>query len=68
MDTKENAVQHIERDNGSNEADSEKAVPQTVYPMTDEDYVVTTKTWVVVTILASAYGVSSHKITYQSRC
>ena len=56
MDEKIDPVQHIERQNSSD--DSEKAIPQTTYPLNDEDYVVTFKTWVVVTILASAYGVS----------
>jgi hypothetical protein len=50
---------HDHADNGSNSANSqEKGVgPNDTYPLRDEDYVVTFKTWVVVTILASAYGV-----------
>jgi hypothetical protein len=51
---KDDNIRHIERQPSSH--DSEKD-PQRAYPLEDEDYVVTFKTWVVVTILASAYGV-----------
>jgi hypothetical protein len=50
------AIQHVEREPTP---DSEKAIPENAYPTNDEDYVVTFKTWIVVTILASAYGVST---------
>lgn len=55
MEEKSDAIQQIEREPSS--ADSEKGVAQNAYPINDEDYVVTFKTWIVVTILASAYGV-----------
>ncbi|KAF2704725.1 hypothetical protein K504DRAFT_472070 [Pleomassaria siparia CBS 279.74] len=52
---KADTVDHIEHYSAS---DSEKAVSQPAYPVNEEDYEVTFKTWVVVTILASAYGIS----------
>lgn len=52
---KDDNIQHIERQPSSH--DSEKNPPNE-YPLNEEDYIVTFKTWVVVTILASAYGVS----------
>jgi hypothetical protein len=52
---KEDTVEHTEHHGSS---DSEKAVDQPSYPVNEEDYEVTFKTWIVVTILASAYGVS----------
>ena len=54
---KADSIQHIEREPAS--PDSEKGETRNVYPMNEEDYVVTFKTWIVVSILASAYGVSS---------
>jgi hypothetical protein len=61
MDPKDVSLQHSDNEQDrSIGSDSEKvAVQPNAYPMRDEDYVVTFKTWVVVTILASAYGVSS---------
>jgi len=48
-------------DHGSSSVGSqEKGQPPRdngAYPSRDEDYVVTFKTWIVVTVLASAYGV-----------
>ena len=60
MESKDISLQPEENEqNTSVSSDSEKgARQQLVYPMSDEDYVVTFKTWIVVTILASAYGVS----------
>jgi hypothetical protein len=60
MESKDISLQHGENEQDTSiSSDSEKgARQQIVYPMRDEDYVVTFKTWVVVTILASAYGVS----------
>lgn len=55
MEKADNA-EHIEQQSASN---SEKAVAQPTYPVNEEDYEVTFKTWIVVTILASAYGVNS---------
>jgi hypothetical protein len=49
-----NASSHV----SSSEEKGEVARSANAYPMEDEDYVVTFKTWIVVTILASAYGVS----------
>ena len=43
----------------SREVNDAERAGRPAYPMSDEDYVVTFKTWVVVTILASAYGVSA---------
>lgn len=56
----DNIVQHNEKDlSQSGDSGEEKGIqPKNVYPMNDEDYIVTFKTWIVVTILASAYGVS----------
>jgi hypothetical protein len=53
-----------ERQDGSHSTDTEEkgVAPRNVYPIADEDYVVTFKTWIVVTILASAYGVSTRKL------
>ena len=52
-------VRQAERDASSHVSSSEeKGEQRAAYPMRDEDYVVTFKTWIVVTILASAYGVS----------
>jgi len=52
---------HLEvaQDNASSDPGEKEKALQPVYPLRDEDYVVTTKTWIVVTILASAYGVST---------
>lgn len=60
IDQKDKDIRHIERDEASHVSSNEEkgVVPPNVYPMRDEDYVVTFKTWIVVTILASAYGVS----------
>jgi hypothetical protein len=45
-------------DSSKNEREVEKGdrAPAT-YPLNDEDYVVTAKTWTVVVVLACAYGV-----------
>ena len=53
-------IRQAERDAASHESSNEEKAVQAenVYPMRDEDYVVTFKTWIVVTILASAYGFS----------
>ena len=53
-------VRQAERDASSHVSSNEEKGERStnVYPMRDEDYVVTFKTWIVVTILASAYGVS----------
>jgi hypothetical protein len=61
---KADTVEHIEQQSSS---DSEKAVPQPTFPVNEEDYEVTFKTWIVVTILASAYGVSPYHITFELR-
>jgi hypothetical protein len=61
---KADTVEHIEQQSS---ADSEKAVPQPAFPVNEEDYEVTFKTWIVVTILASAYGVSPHHILFEIR-
>jgi Na+/melibiose symporter-like transporter len=60
MEDKEHAVRQAERDNSSHVSSNEEkgVAPANAYPIRDEDYVVTFKTWIVVTILASAYGVS----------
>jgi hypothetical protein len=60
LDQKDEVVDHVERDNFSHSTNSEEkgVAPKEVYPLQDEDYVVTFKTWIVVAILASAYGVS----------
>jgi hypothetical protein len=66
QDQKDQAVDHIDRDNTSHSTYSEEkgVAPKEVYPLQDEDYVVTFKTWIVVTILASAYGVSFFEGTH----
>jgi hypothetical protein len=59
MDQKDLTVDQVDRDRGSRSSDSgENGVSKETFPLNDEDYVVTVKTWIVVTILASAYGVS----------
>lgn len=64
MMEKEDTVQHVEGPTSA--SDSEKGVPNNTLPINDEDYEVTFKTWVVVTILASAYGVSSTTCSAES--
>jgi len=56
---KADTVEHVEQQSSS---DSEKAVRQPTFPVNEEDYEVTFKTWIVVTILASAYGVSPYHV------
>jgi Na+/melibiose symporter-like transporter len=55
-------IRQHERDSSShissNEEKGVQAPNPSAYPTRDEDYVVTFKTWIVVAILASAYGVS----------
>jgi hypothetical protein len=59
MDVKDTTMARMEQDRGSHSGDSEEkgVAPANAYPINDEDYEVTFKTWVVVVILASAYGV-----------
>lgn len=45
-------------DSSNHGADVEKSRTAATYPVNDEDYVVTAKTWTVVIVLACAYGVS----------
>jgi hypothetical protein len=58
MDAKDTIAQN-EHDHSSHSGDSEEkgVAPANAYPINDEDYEVTFKTWIVVAILASAYGV-----------
>ena len=60
-DKGDTAAQHNEKDlSNSGDSGEEKGIEtRNVYPLNDEDYVVTFKTWIVVTIMASAYGVST---------
>jgi hypothetical protein len=44
-------------DSSNHEHEVEKGQNPAAYPLNDDDYVVTFKTWVVVFIMASAYGV-----------
>jgi hypothetical protein len=59
MDAKDTTIAQMEHDHGSHSGDSEEkgVAPANTYPINDEDYEVTFKTWIVVAILASAYGV-----------
>jgi hypothetical protein len=59
MDAKETTIAQMEHDHGSHSGDSEEkgVTPANAYPINDDDYEVTFKTWIVVAILASAYGV-----------
>jgi hypothetical protein len=48
-------------DSSKNEREVEKGDRvAAAYPLNDEDYVVTAKTWTVVVVLACAYGVRFH--------
>lgn len=59
MNQKDTVVDHIDVADSSRSSDlGEKGVAKNAYPLNDEDYVVTFKTWIVVAIMASAYGVS----------
>jgi hypothetical protein len=58
VDDKGQTVDHIDRDVGSQSSSAEEKGVAPVYPLNDDDYVVTAKTWVVVAIMASSYGVS----------
>jgi len=57
-------IQNNEKDlSNSGDSGEEKGIAaKNAYPLNDEDYVVTFKTWIVVTILASAYGVNGHPL------
>jgi hypothetical protein len=68
MDVKETTIGQMENDHSSHSSDlGEKgAAPVNAYPMSDEDYVVTFKTWIVVTVLASAYGVCTFNFNTES--
>lgn len=59
MDAKDTAIAQMEHDHGSHPGDSEEkgVTPANAYLTAGEDYHVTFKTWIVVIILASAYGV-----------
>lgn len=59
MDAKDHPIAQTEHDHGSHSGDSEEKgiAPANAYPVNDDDYEVTFKTWIVVAILASAYGV-----------
>lgn len=59
MDAKDTAISEVENDRSSRSGDSgeKRAVPANTYSVNNEDYEVTFKTWIVVVILASAYGV-----------
>jgi hypothetical protein len=58
MEDKDSAIRQIEDDNDASSNEEKGVAPANVYPMRDDEYVVTFKTWIVVAILASAYGVS----------
>jgi hypothetical protein len=68
MDAKDTAVAQVEHDHASHSSDSaEKGItPANAYPLNDDDYIVTFKTWIVVSILASAYGVRCTYFTFLS--
>jgi hypothetical protein len=59
MTQKDMAVDQVDRaDNGSHSSSAEEKGVAPEWPINDDDYVVTFKTWIVVAILASSYGVS----------
>jgi hypothetical protein len=63
MDQKDLSVQqHEQGDGGSHSSSAEEKGVAPQWPINDEDYVVTFKTWIVVAILASSYGVSRELI------
>jgi hypothetical protein len=59
---------HIEKEQPTT-ADAEKTTQRPSYlPQSDDDYVVTWKTWVVVWILAWSYGISFWIVPSASAC
>lgn len=74
------AEEHVDRSSASDQhsqvekekpvtTDAEKTAQQASYlPQSDDDYVVTWKTWVVVWILAWSYGISFWIVPSASAC
>jgi len=56
---KEQAVEQRDHLSINGSSDVEEKAGPAAYPQSDADIRVTFKTWVVVSVLASAYGVSS---------